>query len=284
VTVTTRGIRALTFAAVVALTGCPPTKPAENAVTATVKDTELPNDVKGLLDYADAEYTKQTAVAMQNALKAIDKALTLAKTDYESLWRAARVYAWLGDKSEDDDRKEEYAQKGIDRAKEAVGADPGRVEGAYYLATTTGQYAYVKRIKAKDLVPQVLDAAKKAVAVDEKYDHAGPLRLLGSLYAQAPEPPTSVGDHEEGVKVLKKAVQLAGAYPQNHLLLGDALRINDQLDEAEAEYQRVLNAQPTGLWGHFLAKWQRQAEDGLKRVNNLRRQKTAGDRGSGGGF
>src|SRR5262249_50467512 len=142
-----------------------------------------------------------------------------------------------------------------------------------------GQYAYVQKVKARDLVPQVLDAAKKAVAANEKYDHAGPLRLLGALYAQAPEPPTSVGDHEEGVKLLGKAVQTAGGYPQNHLLYGDALRENDNLDQAEREYRMVLAAPDAPAWALFLPKWKRAAEDGLKRVENRRRQQSAPERG-----
>lgn len=262
-------------------TGCPPAKPP-TVPTASVNDTDLPKDVPGLIAYADAECKKATVQSAQNAAKALRKALELDKSSYEALWRLARVYAWLGDEYDDDTRREEFAQKGIDASKQAV-ASPGadaRVEGNYYLATTTGQYAYVKKVKAKDLVPQVLDAAKKAVAADEKFDNAGPLRLLGSLYAQAPEPPTSVGDHDEGIKLLSRAVQLAKDYPQNHLLLGDAYRINDNLDQAEAEYRKVLAARPSAEWGSRLGKWQQQAEDGLKRVANLRRQRQAGERGA----
>ena len=252
-------------------------------VQATVKDADLPADAAALLQFADAEYKKQTAEGMHNSLKALEKAI-LKEKSYETIWRMARAYAWLGDEYQDDERREEYAQKGIEVSKQAVALDDKRVEGQYFLATCTGQYAYVKKLKAKDLVPLVLDAAKKAVAADEKFDHAGPLRLLGSVYAQAPEPPTSVGDHEEGVKLLARAVSLAGAFPQNHLLLGDAQRISDNLDQAEREYQAVIAAQPQQGWAHRLPKWKAQAEDGLKRVNNKRRQKNAGDRGTGAGF
>jgi tetratricopeptide (TPR) repeat protein len=268
--------------ALLLIAGCPPAKPVEHPKPlATVKDSDLPEDPAELIKFADAEYKKATPEAMENALKALSKALAKEKTSYEALWRTARVYAWLGDEYTDDARVAESSQKGIDVAKLAIAADEKRVEGQYYLATCTGQFAFVKKLKAKDLVPLILDAAKKAVSADEKFDHAGPLRLLGSVYAQAPEPPTSVGDHEEGVKLLSRAVQLSNVYPQNHLLLGDALRINDNLDQAEREYQVVLATPPSGKWGAREAKWKQAAEDGLKRVNNKRRQKNAGDRGAG---
>ena len=105
----------------------------------------------------------------------------------------------------------------------------------------------------------------------------------------APEPPTSVGDHEEGQKLLERAIQLDNGYPQNHLLLGEA-HLKEcsagrcsarKLDAAEHEYQTVLRMQPQTqtAWAHRYPKWRDQAEQGLKRVNSLRRQ-TASDRGA----
>jgi tetratricopeptide (TPR) repeat protein len=253
--------------------GCPPNKPVETA--ATVKDTDLPEDSAGLIAYADKEMKKQTAEGAVNALAALKKAL-LKEKSYETLWRAAAANAFLSDEYGDDARKKEYAEKGTEYAKQAVTADDKRVEGHYYAGITIGQYAYVQQTQARALVPQVLEAAKKAVQINEKFDHAGPLRLLGSIYAQAPEPPTSVGDHEEGVKTLSRAVQLAPGFPQNYLLLGDAHRIMKNLDQAEDAYNRVLGATPQGDYAHQLPRWQKQAQDGIKKVQNLRRQKSSG--------
>jgi tetratricopeptide (TPR) repeat protein len=267
-------VRVLVWAAALALVGgCPPIKPVETA--ATVKDTELPEDAAGLIAYADAEMNKQTPEAAVNALAALKKALVKDK-GYEPLWRAARACAWLSDEYDDDARKKDYAEKGHQLAKQALTLDDKRVESHYYHGLTLGQYAYVKQTEARALVPQVLEAAKRAAAADEKFDSAGPLRLLGSLYAQAPEPPTSVGDHEEGVKVLSRAVQLAPSFPQNWLLLGDSQRINKNLDAAEEAYQHVLSATPSPLYARRLPRWQKQAQDGLRKVQNLRRQKSSG--------
>jgi tetratricopeptide (TPR) repeat protein len=265
--------------AVLVLAGCPPSKPPVTPV-ATVKESDLPDDAARLIEYADAEYRKQTIEGVQNALKAMEKLAAKGKT-YDAMWRVARAYSWLADELDDSARVEDFSQKGIAAAKEAIALDPQKVEGQYYLGTTTGQYAFVKKLKAKDLVPQVLASAQLAVKADERYDYAGPLRLLGSIFAQAPEPPTSVGDHEEGVKVLARAILLADKYPQNHLLMAEAQLINRNLDQAEREYQKVLNAEvkPEFSWSHRYPKWRKQAEQGLKRVNNLRRQ-NATDRGS----
>ncbi len=266
-------LRWVLFAALSLAAGCPPNKPVETPVT--VKDTELPDDPAALIKYADEQMHKQSAEGAVNALAALKKALLKEKT-FEVLWRAAYASSWLSEEYQDDARKKEYAEKGSDYAKQAIALDDKRVEGHYYQGITIGQYAYVKQTEARALVPQVLEAAKKAVTANEKFDHAGPLRLLGSLYAQAPEPPTSVGDHDEGVKVLSRAVQLDPNYPQNWLLLGDAQRIAKNLDQAEEAYNRVLAAAPQGSYAHFLPRWQKQAQDGLRKVQNLRRQKSSG--------
>jgi tetratricopeptide (TPR) repeat protein len=259
--------------------GCPLEKPPVTPA-ATVKETDLPGDRAQLLEYADRETRVETVESLQNAIKALERADASGKT-YDTEWRLARAYARLCDQLEDTVRCEELSLKGVTAAREAVAADGARVEGQYYLGTTLGQYAFVKKLKAKELVPQLLEAARAAVKADERYDYAGPLRLLGSVYAQAPEPPTSVGDHDEGIKLLTRAIRLAGAYPQNHLLLADAHVINRDLDLAEREYQKVLEMQPPPgvAWANRYAKWREKAEQGLRRVNNLRRQ-NASERGA----
>jgi tetratricopeptide (TPR) repeat protein len=249
--------------------------------TATVKESDLPDDPQKLIEYADTAFKKQSVEGVQNSLKALEKARAKNDKSYEVQWRMARGYVWLSEEYDDPGHVEDFSQKAMDAARQAVALEPVHVEGNYYLGTAIGQYVNVKKLKAKDLVPQIVDAAKAAVKADEKFDNAGPLRLLGSVYAQAPEPPTSVGDHDEGVKILARAITLSPNYPQNHLLMGDAQVINRNLEQAEREYNTVLQAEPLpgASWAHRYIKWRVEAQEGLRRINNLRRQ-NASDRGS----
>lgn len=277
-----RAARGVAIALSALLFGCPPEKPPQNPKdVAKVTDAELPKDVEGLIKYADEQYRRHDQEGVANAIKALGKAVELDAKSFEALWRLARAYAWLGDAEDDNNTKAiaTYAEKGMDYAQKAIAVDPARVEGQYYLGTTIGIYAWADKVKGRPMVPQVLEAAKKAVAANEKFDHFGPLRLLGSLYAQAPEPPMSVGDHDEGIKILARLVQVAGTYPLNHLLYAEALRVTGDLDQAEREYRIVLSVGETTAYGPLLRKWKQTSEEGLKRVENLRRQKNAGDRG-----
>ncbi len=262
---------ALAFAGVLGLAACPP----KGAVSgATVQASDLPNTVTDLNKYIDDQYKQQRADAIENSLVAADKALAL-DNNYETLWRGARAAAWLAD--ELPDRREQYAQRGVGYAEKAIALDPKRVEGQYYYGINLGQVAQKKGIGGgRELVPKVLDAGKAAAAIDPAFDFGGPLRLVGALRAQAPEPPKSVGDLDDGLDNLKQALKLAPGYPLNHLLYADALLKNKNFDQAESEYNAVRNAPPAPQWAARLEKWKKQAEEGLIHVRNKRRGATEG--------
>ena len=76
----------------------------------------------------------------------------------------------------------------------------------------------------------------------------------------------SVGDLEEGLKILKQAVDLAPGYPLNRLLYAEALLKDKNFDAAEREYNSVLNAAAAPQWAARLAKWKKEAETGLVHV------------------
>jgi hypothetical protein len=272
-------VRALGVAALVALAGCPRPMPP-TASAATVKAAELPADADALVQYADAEVKKDQPSAVENALIALDKARAADAQRFDVLWRGAHVCAWLADDSADKERRAGYARRGIEWAKAAVQVDPKRVEGQYYLGINLGLEAQTKTLGGRDMVPQVAKAASEAAALDEKFDHAGPLRLLGALYANAPLWPASIGDIDEGLKHLSRAVELAGHYPLNHLLYGQALVIGHKYPEAERECADVLRAPLVPEWAHRLERWRREAEACLKKQQKKKSSGTSPGSGS----
>ena len=263
--------RFLLAGSAVLLLGCPATTGLPPAKTAaTVSAADLPGDVPGLVKYMDQELTKRSRVGMENVLVAVDKASALDPKSFDVAARGAKACGFLTEEFPNDKAaRGRYADRGAAYARVAQAADASRVEGHYWLGINLGQLATTKTNGA-ELVPKVLEAAKEATKLDEKYDFAGPLRLLGSLYAKAPEPPVSVGDREEGVRNLERAVELYPGYPQNVLHLGDALLANDKLADAERRYNQVLNAQPDPLWAARLDAWKKQARDGLRSVAKKR--------------
>lgn len=243
--------------------GCHQRPPPRSA--ATIRASDLPRSTDRLIAYADEEMAKGTPASVENSLVALDLAVGIEPENLEARWRAARACGWL---SEDyRDRRADFARRGLDHARVALKIAPNRVEPQYYLAINLGLSATTKTIGAVELVPQVVKAAKEAAQADEAFDHAGPLRLLGSVYAKAPVWPVSVGDPDEGVKILRRAVELAPFYPANHLFYADALAADDRLGDAEREYQAVLRAPTTAGWAYKQRAWRRAAEAALKRLS-----------------
>jgi hypothetical protein len=251
--------RAFLLSILFAGTGCPKGPPRS---AADVNTNDLPQTVTDLNHYIDEQFPKQAAAAMENSLVAADKALALEK-NYETLWRAARACSWLAQ-----DGRKDYTMRCIEYARAATEMDRARVEGMYYLGITVGQHADMYH-SAKQ-VPEVVASAKLAATSDEKFDHAGPLRLLGYTYARAPAPPTSVGDIDEGLKSLKRACELAPRYPLNHLFYGHALFIDNDLDQSERELRLVVDAAPTVETAHWLPQWQKDAQKYLNAVQRKR--------------
>jgi tetratricopeptide (TPR) repeat protein len=241
-----------------------------------VRASDLPTTVTDLDKYSDDQYKLQVCGSIENSLIAVDKALGI-ESSYETLWRGARATGWLTE--EYPDRRAAYGQRGVEYAQKAIALDPKRVEAQYYYGINLGQVARDKGLGGgRELVPKVLEAGRTAVAADAKFDNGGPLRLVGALLAQAPEPPKSIGDLEEGIKTLKQSVDAAPGFPLNHLLYGEALLKDKNFDAAEREFNMVLNAPPSPQWESRLAKWKKDAETGLVHARNSRRGAT----GTGG--
>lgn len=253
----------------VSAAGCPAALPP-TLREATVHPNDLPGDVAELVKFVDEEDKKQTAASEENSIVAVDKGLGKDPRSYDLLWRGSRACAWLTEEFTDKQRRASYAQKGIDLAKRAVEVDAKRVEGHYYLGINIGQSATTKTVGAYMMVPRVVKAGIAAMKIDEKFDHAGPSRLVGTVYAKAPPWPASIGDLDEGLQHLSHAVQLAPDYPQNHLHYGDALLSDGKLNEAEREYKLVLDAPMPPEWAHRAERWKHDAEVGLRRVAEKR--------------
>jgi tetratricopeptide (TPR) repeat protein len=237
--------------------------------------TSLPSNAAELTKYADEIYVKSTAtvdggsVEMENALKALDKAVTLDPGSYEAAWKAARACAWLAEDAFEDDKTRcaHFSARGAGYARAAVKLSPNAVEGHYYSGINRALEATTRLfLTAKFMVPTIRDTWKRAVQIDPTFDHGGPARALGSLYTHAPPWPASIGDPEMGVELLSKAVKSAPDYAQNALLMGDALLANEKYDEARQQYQKVLDALPNSDDAHFLPKWKQKAQKGLNEI------------------
>ncbi|MBC8097372.1 MAG: hypothetical protein H7Y43_16325 [Akkermansiaceae bacterium] len=146
----------------------------------------------------------------------------------EAAWQFARACFDLGEFAPNDSDRAEVAEMGIAVAKPLVTRQPRLAEAHYYLAMNLGQLARTKSLGALRLVDQMETEFLAAAKLNEKLDHAGPDRNLGTLYLEAPSF-GSIGSRSKARQHLRRAVQIAPDYPENRLILTEAYsRWNEQ--------------------------------------------------------
>ncbi len=134
------------------------------------------------------------------------------------------------------------AKLGIAAANAARTDNPDRVEGHYWYAINVGLLADADRLYGVKAVEEMQTSLQRAIEIDEKYDEAGPLRVMGILLVRAPGPPVSSGSPRKGLRFLQRAVALAPDYPENQLYLAEALQATGKIDEARAALHKVIDA------------------------------------------
>lgn len=152
----------------------------------------------------------------------------------------ARLHFLLGERVNKDEKKALY-EKGRQYAALVIQKEPSRVEGHYWLALNSCGVAENSRPStALGMLPEIVDTLKIAVKLDETYDRAGPHRVIGRLYSQAPGWPVSVGDPGKAIQHLRRAVQIAPENSTNRLYLAESLIQEGMIDEAGMELEKIL--------------------------------------------
>jgi tetratricopeptide (TPR) repeat protein len=250
--------------------GCPPSSEVKTSGPA-FNAASLPADPEGLIRIADeqqeAGQTKNAIVALERALAQVEFANS--KPGYEAQWRLARAYSDLSEP--DGDQRATTVPPGMTAARKAVELLPDRVEGHYYLAQLIGFSALLQKGETKQIILQMVSEGEQAARIDEKFDHGGPVRMLGALYARAPKEPVSIGDPEKAVSHMKRAVAADGDFPLNHVYLAEAYIADERYPEAASELATARKLLDNSRWQTQRDLWKAQ----LTRVERKLRAKQA---------
>ena len=163
---------------------------------------------------------------------------------YEAQCAAAATWAATAEHATNAIQRAAAARRGIVLARRARELNPDGVAGHYYYAINVGWLAEADRSYGLNAVAEMEAALKRAIELDEKYDYAGPLRLLAILHLRTPPPPTSIGSARRAARLLQRATELFPDYPENYLYWAEALRETGQADAARAALAKILNAPP----------------------------------------
>ena len=186
----------------------------------------------------------RSLASVTSAANLFEQAARTLRDDYVAQWQAAEALEFLAGNETKSNLRRQSAQRGIAFARRARELKPDSVEGHYWYALNVGRLADVDRTYGLDAVGEMQTALQRAIQLDERYDLAGPLRVMGVLYLRTPQPPASIGSPRKGLRMLQRAVELFPDYPENYLYLAEAFHENGRADEAKETLRKVLEAKP----------------------------------------
>src|SRR2546426_998983 len=146
--------------------------------------------------------------ATTRAAMLLEQAARTLRDDYGAQWQAAQALAFVAEYEPRTRSRLESAKRGIVLARHGRDLNPDRVECQYWYAINVGLLADVDRSYGLDAVAEMETGLKRAIEIDERYDYAGPLRVLGILHLRTPASPLSIGSPRKGLRLLRRATEV----------------------------------------------------------------------------
>lgn len=228
-------------------------------VFSDVEKIQFPMNQMDLLVMAHRSYHFNGPVRdVAISLLASEKVLARSpKNDLANLF-ATRAAYWLiefGGKGFDG---EELADHGLQYAKTAEAQDGSRVEYPFFMGVHTG-FKMRESFRPQLInIRKTRDYFKRAIELDPAYDDGAPLRAMGILLIKSPSWPTGVGDVDEGVEYLQRAVKMYPYYPANHLYLAEGYMYAERYEDSLAELDVTKGLLENSYWGVPGDVWKQQ--------------------------
>jgi tetratricopeptide (TPR) repeat protein len=217
---------------------CPFTPVAAQSKTKTVAATANTNPYQE----ADNLFTLgDDAARDKQSMGVIERALAANGADYQWLWRAARIYYFVGDQAAKSE-KVSYFEKGIDVGLRAVSAQPNGVEGHFWLGVNYGGYSDQKGIfKALATVSKIRAEMETVLRLNDHYQDGGAYLALGEMDRQLPR--IIGGNMSRAIQRLEQGVSVAPQNLEIKLALGQAYEEKGRKEDARRMYQEIIQKQ-----------------------------------------
>ncbi|MEQ9363317.1 MAG: TRAP transporter TatT component family protein [Leptospirales bacterium] len=218
-------------------------------------------EVQQLIDDRELDYPGN----LHKAKEILEKA---AESDgARALPKLTEVLFWLGDYAEDAAEQERIFGEGVETGKKAVEAAPDSVDAHLWYASNMGNHGMARGMMSSLFYLGPIEKhGKRAIELDESFFHAGPLRLMGRFYHQAPGWPVGSGDHQKALECLEKAVTIAPNFGFNKTYLADLLIAKGKKADAKRLLEEVLAIPEDPKTRMLQQRFRSDAEDLLKKT------------------
>jgi tetratricopeptide (TPR) repeat protein len=145
--------------------------------------------------------------SLKQAVLLVEDVTKREPENYEGFWRLARFRYYVADHEKDLAKKGKILQTAMDAGKRAVELDTSRVEGHFWLAAATGEYADLKgALQSLTLVKTVRREFEAALAINPAYENGDIYSALGQIDLNLPK--LFGGNERRGLERLEAGLKI----------------------------------------------------------------------------
>lgn len=183
---------------------------------------------------------------------------------FEIAWRLGRAFFFLGQEEQEAATTRELHARGVDAGRQAVQAEPERVEGHFWLGVNLALLARVAQpLKAIAHALQAKGALNRAVTIDPAYHAAGPLRALARWQHKAPR--WLGGDSVRARENYERAIGIAANNTVTRIYFAELLLEIGETESARAQLEAVISAPFDRAWAFEIERDRKIARELLKK-------------------
>ena len=181
----------------------------------------------------------EDAARDKQSLAVVERALASDGGNYQWLWRAARVYYYVGDEAGKNE-KLGYFQKGIDIAQRAITVQPNAVEGHFWLGANYGGYSEEKgALKALQTVKKIRAEMETVLRLNDRYCDGGAYLALGEMDRELPR--IAGGSLSRAIARLEQGIKIAPNNLEMKLSLAQAYQEDGRKEDARRQLQEITS-------------------------------------------
>jgi len=205
-------------------------------------------DAQDFIAQGDKLYSEMKDLeTAQKVLALYQKALSAVENKYESYWKISRIQYYIGSNTEKKKQKKIIFSQGIYNAKRAVGLEPEKPDGHFWLGVNYGVFGTAKGVlKSLSLVKPIKKAMNKVIELNREYEEGGPDRVLGRLYFKLPG--IAGGSKKKSLEHLLKSKELGPNDVKTRIYLADTYLALKEIDKAREELEYVLSLESNPYW------------------------------------
>ncbi len=208
----------------------------------------------------DALYRdRENLASARQAAATWEERLQANPRDFESTWKLARAYYWLGGRGTPADRRRDL-ERGVTAGEQAILVEKDRPEGYFWKAANMGalaeSFGLRQGIKYRGAIR---DALLTVLRIDPAYQQGSADRALGRWYFKVPG--LFGGSDQKSEEHLRKSLTYNVNSHASRFFLAETLFEMDRDTEAIEELKKVIAAPVEAEWAPEAREFKRKAEE-----------------------